>query len=506
MANDIPSDSLSRLRAHFSQLSSQYLNSARGGAPAPPELISSMREYLTSVRETCRASWARFNPLKMAAGLFILGASCLLCYVVSELSSLVLQGTMLKTPVIAGLAAGGTVAAGQIFILGHVELQWCLGAAAIFSETLFLWAVRKACPRGKVSLRQFLAPPLVILLLRCSSLLSDSYVIYEGQVVTFLLFTLGLYVPLRLNWDGALVPGPSLSSSVVRREGGVLLVCMGILSASLYLSLSFHNCREEQGVCQPSSFLTPLSRLQDSRMRNLHYALSLASLSMCAFLLHCCLRHYGNLNCKSVAVFAARLLLPLASICTGLHWAVSATPEDTFRNLAELISLAQVVLPRLAFGLLGLGVLLIWLDPLMVFLKTRATTSSSAATVAPPRYRASTGISPQAELHHLIPQLYQRIRRSLDDGGAEGAPADDRPAVEAYGLGSVYSAPLVLLSGLMALGLLLLHSEGIALAFLLLLLQAGAILHIHAASSSLSNQANQSSKYNVEMLTSASPL
>ncbi|XP_062870307.1 GPI ethanolamine phosphate transferase 3 [Trichomycterus rosablanca] len=511
MANDIPGDSLSRLRAHFSRLSSQYLSSAHDGAPAPPELTASMQEYLTSVRETCRASWARFNPLKMVAGLLILGVACVLCYVVSELSYAVLQDAVLKTPVLAGLAMGGALAAGQILSSGRVEPSWCLGAAAMFSEALFLWRARKVCPRGKVSPWHLLAPPLLILLLRCASLLSDSYVIYEGQVVTFLLFTLGLYVPLRLNWDGSLAPAPPpdaqkppgitapplLPSSVVRRESGALLVCVGILSGSLYLSSSFHSCREEQGACQPSPFLTALSRLQDSRMRNLHYALSLASLSAWAFLLHRWLRHYGNLNCASVAVFTARFLLPLASVCTGLHWAVSATPEDTFRNLAELISLAQVVLPRLTFGLLGLGVLLLWLDPLMVFLQTRAPTNSRSTAVPAPRYRASTGISPQAELHHLIPQLYQRIRRSLEDGGAEAARADDRPAVEAYGLGTVYSAPLVMLCGLMGLGLLLLHSEGIALVFLLLLLQAGAILHVHAASSTLSNQSNQTSGFSV---------
>ncbi|XP_026798572.3 GPI ethanolamine phosphate transferase 3 isoform X1 [Pangasianodon hypophthalmus] len=508
MAKDIPADSLSQLRAHFSQISSQYMSSMRDGTPPPPELVASMQEYLSSVRETCRASWARFNPLKMAVGLLVLGFGCILCYVISELSVAVLQGTMLKTPVLAGLMFGGAVAVGQIFTLGYVEVSWCFGAAVLFSEALFLWRARRVCPRGRLSHWRLLTLPLLVLLLRCASLLSDSYVISEGRVVTFLLFSLGLYVPLQLNWDGLLVPAPStdtqkppgllapsLPPSVVRRESGTLLVCIGVLVACLYLSLSFHSCREEQGACQPSIFLTPLSRVQDSRLRNLHYVLSLASLSAWAFLLHRWLRHYGNLNCTSVAVFTARCLLPLASICMGLHWAVSATPEDTFRNLAELISLAHVILPRIAFGLLGLGMLLVWLDPLTVFLKTRAPLNSRGAVMPPPRYRASTGISPQAELHHLIPQLYQRIRQSLDDEGAKGTDPDGRPAVEAYGLGTVYSAPLVLLYGLMGLGMLLLHPEGMALAFLLLLLQAAALLYLHASSSNLSSQQSHSSVF-----------
>ena len=113
------------------------------------------------------------------------------------------------------------------------------------------------------------------------------------------------------------------------------------------------------------------------------------------------------------------------------------------------------------------------------------------ATAAPPplpRYRASTGISPHAELQHLIPQIYQRMRRSLEDSEqqlAAGREVDTRPAVEAYGLGTVYSAPLLLLCGLLGLGLLLLHPEGMAVSFLLLLLEMAALLHIHASAISL---------------------
>lgn len=508
MAKDIPPDSLLQLRTHFSQISSQYMSSIRDGTPPSPVLLASMQEYLSSVRDTCRASWARFNPLKMAAGLLVLGFGCILCYIISELSVVILQGAILKTPVLAGLMIGGVVAVGQIFTLGDVDVSWCLGTAVLFSGALFLWRARKVSPRGRLSIWCILTPPLLVLVLRCASLLSDSYVIYEGRVVTFLLLSLGLYVPLQLNWDGLLVPAastdtqkphgilpPSLPPSVVRRESGTLLVCVGILVACLYLSLSFHSCREEQGDCQPSAFLIPLSRVQDNRLRNLHYVLSLASLCTWTFLLHRWLRHYGNLNCTSVVVFTARCLLPLASVCMGLHWAVSATPEDTFKNLAELISLAQVILPRIAYGLLGLGILLLWLDPLAVFLKTRAPLNPRGAVMPPPRYRASTGISPQAELHHLIPQLYQRIRRSLDDEGVKGSDPDRRPAVEAYGLGTVYSAPLVLLCGLMGLGMLLLHPEGMALSFLLLLLQAAALLHLHASSCNLSSQQSHSSKF-----------
>ncbi|XP_074473324.1 GPI ethanolamine phosphate transferase 3 [Sebastes fasciatus] len=516
MAKDIPLESLSQLKGEFSRLSSEYLTAVREGRSPSPQLAAALQAYLTSVRDTCRATWARFSPLKMAAGLAILAFACLTCFILSELSLVLIRenGPGLKAPVVAALAAGVCAAASQLLMLGYVEVAWCLAAAALSSELLFLWRARRCrtvivqqngskAPKyaSWLTVRRLLVPPLLVLLLRCASLFSDSYVIAEGRAVTFLVFSLALYIPIHLNWDGLLLPpnhdplkaagilpSPALSPSTVRKESGTLLACLGLLVGSLYLSLSFHACREEQGSCQPSPFLSPLSRLQDSQLKNLHYVLSVFSLGLWTFLLRRCLRHYGNLNSSGGTVFTARWILPLLSVCLALYWAVSATPEDSFRNLAELIGLAQLALPRAAFCLLGLGLSLIWLDPLTVFVKARVAASARSSSLPPPSYRASTGISPQAELHHLIPQIYQRMRRSLDDGelSAGGGEVDSRPAVEAYGLGSVYSAPLLLFCGLLGIGLLLLHPEGMALSFLLLLLEMGALLHIQASSTTLS--------------------
>nr|XP_057913923.1 GPI ethanolamine phosphate transferase 3 isoform X2 [Doryrhamphus excisus] len=351
MAKDIAPESLTRLKDQFASLSSKYLTLVREGHASSSELAVALQAYLTSVRDTCRATWARFNPLKMPVGL---------------------------------------------------------------------------------------------------------------------------------------LPSPASSTSTVRKETITLFASLALLVGSLYLSLFFHGCREEQGACQPSPFLSSLSRVQDNQLKNIYYVLSVLSLVVWTHLLRRCLRHYGNLNSSGGTVFTAHWILPLLSVCLGLHWAVSASSEDSFRNLAELIRLAQLALPRAAFCLLGLGLALIWLDPLTVFVKTRAASLAKSLPLPPPRYRASTGISPQAELHHLIPQIYQRMRRSLDDGEASGSGEEDnRPAVEAYGLGTVYSAPLILFCGLLGLGLLQLHPEGMALSFLLLLLEMGALLNIHASSTTL---------------------
>ncbi|XP_023816521.1 GPI ethanolamine phosphate transferase 3 [Oryzias latipes] len=514
MARDIPPQRLSQLKDEFSRLSSDYLSSLREGQSPPSQLALSLQAYLTSVRDTCRSTWARFNPVKMAAGLAILAFACLMCLVLSELSQVLIKeySVGLKAPAALALTMGVVVAAAQLLTQGYVEGVWCLAAGAFSSELLFFWRFRRVnsftvLKNGtKVSkYSRWLTPcrlpvaPLLIPLLRCASLLSDSYVIAEGRVVTFLVFSLVLYIPIQLNWNGLLLPPspdplksagllpPSgLSLSTVRKECTTLLGCVGLLISTLYLSLSFHGCREEQGSCQPSSFLYPLSRMQDNQLKNLHYVLSVISLGIYTSLLRHVLCHYGNLNSSGGTVFTARWILPLLSVCLGLHWAVSATSEDSFRNLAQLIRVAQLALPRAAYCLLGLGLSLIWIDPITVFVKTRGAASSRTPAMPTPCYRASTGISPQAELHHLIPQIYQHMRRSLDDSELSGGTeAPNRLTVEAYGLGTVYSAPLLLFCGLLGMGLLLLHPEGMAASFLLLLLEMAALLHIHASSTTL---------------------
>lgn len=512
MAKDIPPETLAQLSEQFSRLSSEYLTALQKGLLSSPELTSSIQSYLTSVRDTCRATWARFNPFKMAAGLVILALACATCLLLSELSlGLIRDNCILKAPCIVAAIMGACVAGVQLLTWGYVEVSWCVAVAALTSELMFLWKAHRSrtvdqtsskSPKSIswLSVRDFLTPAVIILLLRCASLFSDSYVIAEGRVVTFLVFSLALYIPIHLNWNSlllpqsqdsqkptALLPSPALSPSIVKKEANSLVVGTAILIGSLFLCLYFHGCREEQGSCQPSQFLSPLSRMQDDKLKNLHYVLSISSLALYTCLIRRWMRNYGNLNASSLTVFTSLWILPLLSICLGLHWAVSATPEDSFKNLGELIGLAQLALPRAAYCLLTLGLLLIWLDPLTVFTKAKASTQSRITSRLPPRYRASIGISPQAELHHLIPQLYQQMRQSLDDGELSGGgEADGRPAVEAYGLGTVYSAPLLLFCGMLGVGLLLLHPEGMALSFLLLLLQMGAALYIHASSINLS--------------------
>ncbi|XP_077593400.1 GPI ethanolamine phosphate transferase 3, catalytic subunit [Stigmatopora nigra] len=502
LARDMPTETLNLLRNRFEELSRQYLQLARGGrsspssSSSPHEVLSALQAHLASVRDACRAIWARFSPLRMAGGVVVLALACAASLAVSETCRPSPSGAF---PAKVAVAAAVCAAGAQRLLGGRVEWAWCAAASASASA---LSLVSGAFPLAIVGGADGLPwPPLLATLLRCASAFSDSYVLTEGRVVAFLLLSLALCLVVSLNWEGLLLLFPPANQEAwkaaraprARKESLAVVALSAPLLASLYLSLFFHGCREGDAWCRPSPLLSPLARVKDNRLKNLYYVLSVLSLAAWTWLLRRCLRHYGNLNSRGGTSSAARWILPSLSACVALHWAVGASPEEDFKNLGQLIRLGRLVLPRAAYALLGLGLALIWLDPLSVFVKARPAGAAPGPWAMAPRYRASTGMSPQAELRHLIPQIYQRMRHSLNEEGASAAASAaaaaastaQGPAVEAYGLGSVYSAPLLLLCGLLGLGLMQLHPEAVALSFLLLLVQTGALLHIHASSSAL---------------------
>ncbi|XP_041094331.1 GPI ethanolamine phosphate transferase 3-like isoform X3 [Polyodon spathula] len=519
---------LAHLKDMFLLATTEYKTLFGGPLAGGPEhssrvqaLIATLQLYLNQVREMCQASWARFHPLRMAVGNAVLATACALCFITSDFADVVGASyrRLLWIPVVSGTVAGGGFALWQFSTGSEVEVLSSLGMAALVSQLSFFWNFcrRKATrvfvhqPSDLLNATADAAQqrpaltwpsiPLTIFFLRCASLFSDSYVVVEGRVVTFLLSTLAIYIPVQMNWAGRLLlpfeaqksappclplqPSTPAASSSYKKESLTLLGCTGFLVASLYSSHFFHGCRDEQGNCKPSAFLTPLSGLRDIQLRNFRYLLSVSSVVAWVCLVRRWMRHYGNMNSKSPAVLVARCGLPLVATFVSLYWAMSSAPAEDFGNLQEVVRLALLVFPRAVYVLFGLGVAVVCWDPLTVFLKSR---KEPAPSLLPPTYRASTGVSLQAELQHLIPHIYQRMRKSLRAGEREGAGREDdgQPTMEAYGLGTVYSAPLLLVLALLGLVLAMLHPEGLMLSFVLLLLQACAILHMHSAATSLS--------------------
>ncbi|XP_039613899.1 GPI ethanolamine phosphate transferase 3 [Polypterus senegalus] len=535
VAKHLPQETLDHLQDMYLKATKNYTVLRDAFATHSPlnsqelkKLISDFHIYLVSVQEMCKISWAQFHCLQIIVGIIVLVGSCVVCFIVSEFASIVESSykELLYLAIFTGAFASGTVAIFQYF-WSEFEAFSILGTFTIVAQVAFLWKfnhlknsnryfLNRALNIASTALKgelQMTSPLIVfmVFLLRCASLFSDSYIVAEEQVVSFLLLSLGLFILVHHTWHGNLLhsfidgsknttPGMSSQQMAFLKEKKtmhVLVACVALLMFSLCLSHVFHGCRDEQVICTPSLFLAPLCTVQDVQLRNIHYVLSVCSLFTSYYLVRRWLCHYGNFNSHSLAVFVARFELPLLVVCICLYWAVSSTPEESFVNWQQFIRLASSIFPRVAFVLFCLGMAAVFWNPLTVFVKPKVLSEEGPITHS---YRANACVSPQAELLHLIPHIYQCMRRSYQVPKEEGESPKDvyyQPTVEAFGLGTVYSAPMLLILVLFQLLLALLHPEGLALSFLLMLLEAFAILQIHSTTSSLHCSRLYSDKFSV---------
>ncbi|NWZ30721.1 PIGO transferase, partial [Asarcornis scutulata] len=510
VAQDLPAEQLQRLQELFSSAveeHTQLLAQVQGAMLTPPEmeprlrsLISRFQLYLREARAVCTQSWARFHPLRMVVGCALIAASCLLCYVASELAAVSdsFYRSCLLYPLLWGLVVAVLLGLACTFTQEGLDLLLLSSCAAAASQLGFFWhwwgwhpkrarLVGSQPPLASIGPRQrlrawlVLAFPMGILLFRCGAMFSDSFVVAEARVAPFLLASLVTLLVGKLHWDGRLtVPeGPKqqlLGFSSYRKESWYLLCLVAALLLCVRLSGFFHQCREEIPQCRPSVFLAPLASLRNTRAKNLFYLLCVALLAGMVYAVRSWLRHYGNLNSSDPLVLFVRWGFPLVVLCIACYWAVASSAEDSLGKLQELVQVAVVAFPWAVYGLTSVGLLLLLCHPMTVFAKD---TRESAGSIVTP-YQGVP--SSEVDFLHVIPQIYRRMQESQKNRLERGSC---RATVAAYGLGSVYSAALVIALTLLGFLLMLLHSERLSLAFLLLFLEAFVLLHIHTRARSL---------------------
>ncbi|XP_068108599.1 GPI ethanolamine phosphate transferase 3 isoform X2 [Hyperolius riggenbachi] len=509
-AGDLPADKLRLLDETFSSVTAEYeqlmsdwdqktISEAEMGSRLS-QLVQKLQRYLIQARNVCMESWARFHPLRMICGGLILLVSCVLCYIVAEAGSAMAASfkQLLGYPVLISSSLAAALGLGIWTSLIDMDLVSLFALATTVSQLSFLYIFQSRTQARKrwwsrpTSL--FFSGSCVILFFRCSSLFSDSFVVAEGKVAPYFLMSLLVLTVAKLHWDGKLIlptftplGSESLKPSLTpgyKKDGSQLLWLLAALGLCVRLSGFFHNCREETPECQPSAFLTPLVSVRDPEVKNFSYVCCVLCLGVIIYLVRKWLQHYGNLNSSSPLVLYVRWGFPLIALGIACFWALSSGAEDNLAKLRELTHIALVAFPRAIYAFAGLGVLLVLWRPMTVYMKRSRDSADADNTVT--TYRGAPGS--QAELQHVIPQIYRKMQRTLKSrlqhsGGSEDGKKG--ATVEAYGLGSVYSAAMVIILSLLTLVLIMLHSERMTPAFLLLLLEALIVLHIHGHVSTL---------------------
>ncbi|XP_072108568.1 GPI ethanolamine phosphate transferase 3 isoform X1 [Mobula birostris] len=528
VAKDLPKEKLSYLRELFSTAISEYdalITSQQVSEKNIPNqdhharmqnLVITLQRYLRETKETCQEIWARFNPAHMLCGILLLAASCVHCFLVSESVSTFesLYRALLIYPIIWGLTSGlmfnicilisgirlePLTACCWVAVGSHLGFHWYFWRSKYIDDqvTNKLSQRFSAGFKGKWrSLWKFFVP-LGMLLLRCGAMFSNSFVVNEGQVVSFLLKSVVTFTVIKLKWDGKF-NNYSLNVPDIHRNPGLItykretVYLIGLLVTFLLCVLfsnNFYNCREELVSCVPSSFLKPLSSLNNRQERNLHYILSVCSLALLIYLVRKWFLHYGNLNSSHLIVFFVRLGFPFIVFCLCCFWAVNAAPEETSIKLQDLKKKIIIILPGIVAGLIITGFFIVLWNPITVFVKDNKQSDETLI----PSYKNSAEM--KSDSLHVIPLIYRKMQQSMKMHFS--GDQNESQAVSAYGLGTVYSAALLIIIVLLTFLLILLHNERMSLAFLLLFLEGFTFLEIHGTARNLSLQSDNTGYFTV---------
>ena len=303
---------------------------------------------------------------------------------------------------------------------------------------------------------------------------SNSYVVSEDGVTAFLVLTLVccycIQLLAKMLHDKEVSHRDNLgkrSKSALKFDIGYVLIHPAFLtilltilfSISVRLSFAFRACREEQRLCQPSLFSSPLSSLSDSETKNLRYFFSVACIITIIVISHQWLRLYGNLNGNSPAVLFSKYGFPFVALCIVLHWAVQSLPSKV---LDTLLPIQHVVLAQVAYVLLSLSLLLFFINPLCVYLIQK-------------NYKNNLSLLPgfHISLKENIPQIFNALHKTWKSKEKE------IPAM-VYGLGTVQTASAIYWVILCTLLVILLLGDGTAPTILLALLIMCIFLELHS--------------------------
>ncbi|XP_061409859.1 LOW QUALITY PROTEIN: GPI ethanolamine phosphate transferase 3-like [Lethenteron reissneri] len=541
LSDDLPPDGLHALRRRFSEAAAAYNSLAsspspglRATAATARDVEAKLRRHLSGVRNLCVASWARFSVPAMFAGVALLLCACAASAALSQAAPREGLPGVVATAALVGAPAGAAVAAFAAAASG-TKAELCL-AALCGASVASLLAFVKEClgtpptpaPAGPqeagskdsgvgASVTAVIASS-GCLALRFLAPFSNSYLIQESQVLPFLIQSVAVWSLLSFKWSGTLTlslpaGGGEASKSAqqqqqqavagspaLRRQQSwyIVALTLGLLCCSR-LALTLRVCRDELTSCEPSTLLVPPPRQQGrSRADGLPLALAAASLFGVWALTRAALRHLGNLNdLLSPPTLLVRLGQPVALLCVCCHWALALLPERG-RQASHVPEWAQEAFPRAVYGVVALGLLLLLWRPLAVYVKRRRGNAAAAGGSgdAVPFVDSLGGFAhPEERLRHVIPQIYRHVSRSLDvqlsstttpvAPAAAGADEGGGHSVAAFGLGSAYTATLLVLLTCLGLLLAMLHQPGAAPSFLLLFVQAALMLERRAAAVSL---------------------
>lgn len=440
-------------------------------------------EYLSQAKALCRSLWAKFDFNLIFVGISVLFIG--IAVVVGAQFGVQSRETALITLVGLGVASAVTsfmfnfLVVIPSFVIGSLILS---GYVHLWRQTVKRTEATAHSFFGQLSIDNFLA--LVLFLLQCAAMFSNSFVVNEDKLLGFFIQALvtikcmqilrksGVRENLKLNTKQNFRKTSKKDKEKFSAKGILLKLSFAwlVFEIANRTAVLFKGCREEQLSCTPSEFLKPLSALTEkASAASYRFILALFCTGVIPLSIRQWLQYQGNLNGQSLVVLCAKFTPPAAFFLMSFHRVLGVLPQEMSSVFPEVSTWHQIILPQMVYWLCIATVVCLLYSPLCIFTVIREKRHSINETVG-----TFAGAKDGSKMIHALVKKLKQNWNDLNDDGAQ----DDENTPLVYGLATVYSSSLLVLFLAVVLALMMLLGSGMSLSVTLLFLQMFLLLEI----------------------------
>lgn len=453
------------------------------------DVSSHMRGYLSFVRHMCEEVWVQFDAALMYSGLLIMSVSVLLIFLLvdgihDDKFREMFSGTFLCI-LFGGLifTSFGTLICYLLNLVNNIEISVYIstGVLSMIMVAVIIirsWIAISGHWQSQIKLSDWPnAIGRLLLLLSLCGLFSNSYIVEEARLLSYLLLTMVwllvyLFSPLKPEPTGRAKSSEKqamswYNKSVLTKLKLKLFIFATTLSMLVRLSQYYWLCREEQIGCE--SIAMRKAHLSDNflttRYCNTQCFFTLTSLALFVTVARIWLRSCGSLVGFSLTVTFARYGPTIVVVCMGGFWVLQSLPNDTKSKL--FLPWQIQFLPCIIYVLVFVALVTAFIQPLSTFVV--------------PKKKESITIPVYGQAN-VIPHLFTQMKELMRGGDKSGVSAgDDNLRKElpiVYGLSTAYSSVFVNIAVFVCLLVALLLGDVLAPSVVLMFTTATVLLMI----------------------------
>ncbi|PNF16392.1 hypothetical protein B7P43_G10493 [Cryptotermes secundus] len=451
-----------------------------------------MKGYLSLVREICEEVWVQFDAALMCNGLLLMFVSVFFIFLLidgipGDKFREIFSGIFLYI-VFGGLmvTALGTLICYVINLVDNIEISVYISTGVLSMIMMAVviirsWIAISSHWQSQIKLSDLsdIVGRLLLLLSLCG-LFSNSYIVEEARVLSYLLLTMAWYFvhhfkPLKPEPVGRVKSFEKqavswYNKSILTTLKFKLYMFVAMLSVLIRLSQYYWLCREEQIGCEALALRKghSFANFLTVRYCNTHCFFTLISLALFITVARIWLRSCGNLVGFSLSVTLARYGPTIVVVCTGGFWVLQSLPKDTKSKL--FLPWQIQFLPWIIYTVVFVAFVTTFVQPLSIFVVPKKKES-----ITVPVY-GQTNVIP-----HLFTQVKELMRGQSKSGVIAGDVNVRKELPVVYGLATAYSSVFVNIAVFVCLLVALLLGDALAPSVVLMCTTATVLLTILSA-------------------------